>query len=130
MAFYDKMKSLPEGLPHDEVSQNYHNARKIPEKLAAVGFMIEPIDVEGQADELNDEEFEKVSHLEHIRWVRHHIDNGWSFASVKNKAMKQHDALIVWDDEEQQIVDEVYGKCYAQKMGTGEGNVLDEHYAT
>jgi hypothetical protein len=128
MPFYEKMQTLPEGLPHDEVSQNYHNARKIPEKLAAVGFMIEPLGEEGQGDALTDEEFEKVSRLEHIRWVRHHIDNGWRYAPVKNKAMKQHDALIAWDDEERQNLEEIYGKSYAQRMGNGEGNVLDEHY--
>ena len=128
MPFYEKMRTLPEGLPHDEVSQNYHNARKIPEKLAAVGFTIKPIEVEGQADELNAEEFEKVSRLEHIRWVRHHIDNGWCYAPIKNKPMKEHDALIAWDEEERQILEDVYGKSYAKKMGAGEGYVLNEHY--
>ena len=128
LAFYEKMKTLPEGMPPDEVSQNYHNARKIPEKLAAVGFMIEPLDVEGHDDTLNEEEFEKVSRLEHIRWVRHHIDNGWSYAPVKNKAMKQHNALIAWDDEERKILETVYGKSYTQKMGNGEGSLLDENY--
>jgi len=128
LTIYEKMRILPEGLPHDEVSQNYHNARKIPEKLAAVGFMIEPLGEEGQADALKDEEFEKVSRLEHIRWVRHHIDNGWRYAPVKNKAMKQHDALIAWDDKERQNLEDIYGKSYAQRMGNGGGNVLDEHY--
>jgi hypothetical protein len=128
MPFYAKMQSLPEGLPHDEVSQNYHNARKIPEKLAAVGFMIEPLGEAGEADALTEEEFEMVSRLEHIRWVRHHIDNGWRYASKKNKAMKQHDALIAWDDAERQQVEAVYGKSYAQRMGDGEGNVLSEYY--
>jgi hypothetical protein len=42
--------------------------------------------------------------------------------------MKQHDALIAWDDEERQNLEEIYGKSYAQRMGNGEGNVLDEHY--
>lgn len=126
--FYEHMKALPDGMPQDEVSQNYHNARKIPEKLAAVGFMIEPLGEDGQADALTDEEFEKVSRLEHIRWVRHHIDNGWCYAPVKNKAMKQHDALVAWDDEERQNLEEIYGKSYAQRMGDGEGKVLDEHY--
>ena len=57
MAYFTKRKSLPAGLPADEVSQNYHNARKIPEKLAAVGFAIVPVDAKDPADELSQAEF-------------------------------------------------------------------------
>jgi hypothetical protein len=128
MAFYEKMKTLPDGLPQDEISQNYHNARKIPEKLAAVGFMILPLSSKEQAGVLTDAEFETVSRLEHIRWVRHHIENGWRYDAHKNKALKLHNALIPWDDDERKIVDEVYGTSYAQKMGNSEGNVLSEYY--
>ncbi len=128
LAFYEKMKTLPDGLPQDEISQNYHNARKIPEKLAAVGFMIVPLGTEEEMGVLTDAEFEKVSRLEHIRWVRHHIENGWRYAPVKNKAMKLHDALIPWDEEEQKNVNEVYGASYAQRMGNSEGNVLSQYY--
>ena len=74
LAFNEKMKKLPEEMPPDEVSQNYHNARKIPEKLCAVGFMIVPLDAKLPADSLSETEFEKVSRLEHIRWVQHYID--------------------------------------------------------
>ncbi len=128
MAYYEKRKSLPEGLPADEVSQNYHNARKIPEKLAAVGFTILPVEAREYADDLTQAEFEQVSRLEHLRWVRHHIDNGWRYAPEKNKAVKQHDALVAWDEEERQKVEAVYGRSYAQKMGTEPGATLSEYY--
>jgi hypothetical protein len=128
IGYYDKRKSLPEGLPADEVSQNYHNARKIPEKLAAVGFAIVPLDAKEPADELTQAEFEQVSRLEHLRWVRHHIDNGWRYAPEKNKAVKQHDALVAWDEEERQKAAAVYGKSYAEKMGTDPGATLSEYY--
>ena len=128
ITFYEKMKALPEGMPRVEVSQNYHNARKIPEKLAAVGFMIVPLEVKEPAGILSDEEFEKVSRLEHIRWVRHHVDNGWCYAPIKNEAMKQHNALVAWDEEEQQNLEAVYGTSYTQKMGNGNGELLDENY--
>ncbi|MDO9088096.1 MAG: hypothetical protein Q7U53_17955 [Anaerolineaceae bacterium] len=127
-ANYEQMKNLPDDMPLDEVSQNYHNARKIPEKLAAVGFMIVPLDAKTQADFLDKQEFEKISQLEHIRWVRHHIDSGWSYSSVKNKPNKQHDALVAWDEGERKIAEAVYGKCYIQKMGLAEGELLSEHY--
>ncbi len=124
----NKMKELPEGMPHDEVSQNYHNARKIPEKLAAVGFSIVPLGVNLPAAELNAEEREEISRMEHIRWVRHHIDKGWSYAPKKEKPAKRHDALVPWDDEETQNVELVYGKKYAFKMGTGKDEILSDHY--
>jgi hypothetical protein len=128
ISFFNERKSLPEGLPADEVSQNYHNARKIPEKLAAVGFAVVPLDAKEPADELTQAEFEQVSRLEHLRWVRHHIDNGWLYAPEKNKAVKQHDALVAWDEEERQKVAAVYGRSYAQKMGTEPGATLSEYY--
>lgn len=128
MTYYDKRRSLPEGLPADEVSQNYHNARKIPEKLAAVGFAIVPLNAKEPSDTLTKGEFEKVSWLEHLRWVRHHIDNGWQYAPEKNKAAKQHDALVAWDEEDRQNAEAFYGKSYAQKMGTEPGAMLSDYY--
>jgi hypothetical protein len=122
------VQQLPEGMPHDEVSQNIDNARKIPEKLSAVGFTIVPLEANLPADSFSDLEFEKVSHLEHIRWVRHHIDAGWSYSHVKNKSNKQHDALVAWDEEEQRDAEAVYGKSYVKKMGVAKGEFLSEYY--
>jgi hypothetical protein len=123
-----KMKELPEGMPHDEVSQNYHNARKIPEKLAAVGFSIVPLGVNLPAAELNAEQREEISRMEHIRWVRHHIDIGWFYAPKKDKPARLHDALVPWDELEIQNIELVYGKKYASKMGTAKDTILTEHY--
>ena len=60
--------------------------------------------------------------------MRHHIDNGWRYAPEKHKAVKQHDALVAWDEEERQKVEAVYGISYAQKMGTEPGAILSEYY--
>ncbi|HAF63109.1 MAG TPA: hypothetical protein DCK95_12415, partial [Anaerolineaceae bacterium] len=125
---YKKLTSLPEGTPVDEVSQNYHNARKIPEKLAAVGFGIIPLDATIPAGSLTHEEFEKVSQLEHIRWVQHHIDAGWMYSPKKDKSNKLHDALVPWDKEEYEKAETIYGKGYTSKMGLGQDMVLSEHY--
>lgn len=127
-ATFENMKRLPDDMPLDEVSQNYHNARKIPEKLAAVGYMIIPLDAKIKPDQMDENEFEKLSRLEHIRWVRHHIDAGWTYAPIKNKPQKQHDALVAWDEGERINADLVYGKCYTQKMGLSEGEILSEQY--
>jgi hypothetical protein len=128
LEIYHKMHTLPEGMPQNEISQNYHNARKIPEKLKAVGYAILPIDADLAAEELRGQELERVSRLEHIRWVRHNIDAGWSYAPKKEKSFKLHDALVAWDEEERQAAEQVYGRYYAEKMGTAEGDVLSEHY--
>lgn len=128
LAHFGKMKALPEGLPHDEVSQNYHNARKMPEKLKAAGYTIVPLDVDLPAAEFDQEAFEKVSRLEHIRWVRYYIDAGWSYDPVKQKNYKLHNALVAWDEEERLNAEQIYGKSYSAKMGIAEGEILDEHY--
>lgn len=126
--FFEKMQTLPDGLPHDEISQNYHNARKIPEKLAAVGYSIVPLESKEPTGTLTDEAFEKVSRLEHIRWVRHYIDNGWCYAPIKNKALKQHNALVAWDEVEREDLKAIYGESYTRKMGNGQGEVLNDRY--
>lgn len=129
LTHFEEMGSLlDDGLLQDEISQNYHNARKIPEKLAAVGFQIKPLTTQKESDNLNEEEFEIVSRLEHIRWVRHHIDNGWCYAPTKNKALKQHDTLVAWDEDELHNLEEIYGKSYTLKMGVEDGVVLSEKY--
>lgn len=128
LAYFEKMKSLPEGLPHDEVSQNYHNARKIPEKLKAVGYTIVPVDVDLPGATFDHKDIEKISHLEHIRWVRYFIDAGWSYDPQKQKDYKLHDALVAWDDNERQNAEQVYGKSYIEKMGIDNGEILNEHY--
>jgi hypothetical protein len=128
LTIYDKMQTLPEGMPQNEVSQNYHNARKIPEKLKAVGYAILPLDADLTAEELRGQELELVSKLEHIRWVRHNIDAGWSYAPKKQKSFKLHDALVAWDEEERQAAEQVYGKYYTEKMGTAKGEMLSDHY--
>lgn len=115
-------------MPLDEVSQNYHNARKIPEKLSAVGFMIVPLEAKLTADSFSEQDSEKVSRLEHIRWVHHHIDGGWSYAPKKHKASKLHDALVAWDDDERKNAEVVYGKNYIKKMGVASGEFLSEYY--
>ena len=125
---FNQIQKLPDELPHDEVSQNYHNARKIPEKLTSVGFAIVPFEANMMPDSLNEEEFEKVSRLEHIRWVRHHVDAGWAYAPRKQKMNKLHDALVAWDDTERTKAEEVYGRNYVKKMGVARGEVLSDHY--
>lgn len=128
LAFNKKIKKLPDEMPLDEVSQNYHNARKISEKLSAVGFMIVPLDAKQPADSFSDQDSEKVSRLEHIRWVHHHIDAGWSYAPIKHKTNKLHDALVAWDEIERKDAEVVYGKSYIKKMGIASGEILSEHY--
>jgi len=128
LSHFEKMRSLPEGIPPDEVSQNYHNARRIPEKLAAVDYSIIPLLAQQSDDSFSDEEFEKVSRLEHIRWVRQHIDAGWAYAQKKDKSKKLHNALIAWDEDERKNAEAVYGKSYVEKMGVSSGKVLNQHY--
>jgi hypothetical protein len=122
------ISALPENIPHDEVSQNYDSARKIPEKLNAIGIMIVPTNTELLAYDFTDDELERVSRLEHIRWVRHHIEAGWSYHPQKQKSVKLHNGLVAWDEAERQRAQSVYGALYTAKMGMGENEYLTEHY--
>jgi hypothetical protein len=125
-SYKEEIKGLPEEMPHDQISQNYHSARKIPDKLNAIGFMIVPLDPTQPASSFTSQDLEKLSRLEHIRWVRHLIDAGWTYAPKRNEASKQHNALVAWDEEDCMNAESVYGKSYIQKMGISKGEILSE----
>jgi len=128
LAAYQQNNKLPGSLPPDEVSQNYHSARKIPEKLAAVGFAIEPLSSETPAAEFSSQELETISQLEHIRWVRHHIEAGWTYNKYKQKSIKKHDGLVAWDEKERSSAGIVYGEMYVGSMGLSPAVFLSEQY--
>ena len=46
---------------------------------------------------LSDNDFLLLSAVEHTRWNRFHISNGWVFAKDTNKQKKEHKSMIPFD---------------------------------
>jgi serine phosphatase RsbU (regulator of sigma subunit) len=83
-------------LPADIRSSNLDSAHHIATKLLSIGYSIkEAARNSGQMLVcLSDSEIETMAKLEHERWAWEKRHKGFSFASVRNDALKTHPCLI------------------------------------
>jgi hypothetical protein len=45
-----------------------------------------------------EDDLERLSKMEHERWMKVKLKAGWVFAPETNKSIKQHHALVPWED--------------------------------
>lgn len=84
-------------LAEDEKEQNRGNVRDIPNKLTIVGYVMMPARSNERPFEFPGPDLDLLAKTEHDRWMQAKIGAGWSYASKTNKANKQHEALLPWD---------------------------------
>jgi hypothetical protein len=84
-------------LPEDEKEQNRQNARDIQNKLKSAGFDIIPALSNEAPGSFTDEEVGRLAQMEHERWMKQKLANGWFYASETDKAKKLHKDLVAFD---------------------------------
>jgi len=84
-------------LPEDEKEQNRDNVRDIANKLASIGYAMLPARGSKTTSEFRDIEVEKLAQIEHERWVKLKLENGWQYAEATDKEQKLHKDLIPWE---------------------------------
>ncbi len=84
-------------LPEDEKEQNRGTVRDIPHKLALAGYIMLPARSSERPAEFPGADLERLSELEHERWLQAKLAAGWRYAPVTNKAQKEHADLVPWD---------------------------------
>jgi hypothetical protein len=89
-----------EQLPADEKEQNRSAVRDIPNKLNRIGYVMIP----ARSDEptefpRGEEDLERLSRMEHERWMQIKLAEGWKYAPETDKKQQFHKALLPWDDE-------------------------------
>jgi hypothetical protein len=84
-------------LPENEKEQNRANVRDIPDKMSAAGYVMVPFRSNDHRDEFTPDEVEKLAILEHERYVKQKLADGWKYARITNKTKKLHQALLDWD---------------------------------
>ncbi len=91
--------------PWDELPLELQEASRtqadhIGVKLAAAGCGLEPMtDWDADLFAFTREEVERLSVMEHERWVDDHARAGWTQATgAKNVAKKTHPSMVPWDD--------------------------------
>ena len=89
-----------EDLPDDIKSSNLDNAFHIPTKLLATGYRIRPVKkgFKPATLHLSEQEIELMARVEHLRWCRDKILNGWIFGEKKDSRKKTHPSLVPYDD--------------------------------
>ena len=97
---------LPEGLK----GQNIDSAHKLPAKLAEVGYAILPAREGTPPVEFPPEVLERLAELEHDRWLRMKLRDGWRFGALRVNEQKIHPAILPWRD----ITPEECAKLYPE----------------
>jgi hypothetical protein len=84
-------------LPEDEKEQNRQNASDIQNKLESIGFDIIPALSNEAPGSFTDEEIEKLARMEHERWMKQKLADGWSYTLETDKVKKLHKGLVAFE---------------------------------
>jgi RyR domain len=83
-------------LPADEQEQNRSQVFHIREKLLNMGYFM--IQARGNEPlfEFSAPEIESMAEMEHNRWLKAKLRNGWRYAPKTDKSMCQHQDMLLW----------------------------------
>jgi len=84
-------------LSEKEKESNRNNVRDIPNKLASVGYEIIKNHDNKSPIIFTSYEIEKLAKLEHKRWMREKLNNGWQYANKIDRAAKLHKSFVLWE---------------------------------
>lgn len=87
-------------LPDHLKESNWRQADDIGKKLKAVGCGIVPLTDWGAGlFEFEPDEIELLARMEHDRWMKEKLDDGWKYApGPKNNEKKTHPSLVSWEE--------------------------------
>lgn len=88
-------------LDEDLRDSNRAFAYGIPEKMRAIGCIVVPttlVDLQDAAAIFSADELEELARLEHDRWMRDRIRDGWSYGATRDDARKLHPSLVAYDE--------------------------------
>ena len=84
-------------LPEEEQEQNRDTVRHIHSKLAASGYIMIPERVNEPDFEFPDSYLDELAILEHERWMKMKLAQGWRESSKTDKENKLHQDLVPWE---------------------------------
>jgi hypothetical protein len=87
-------------LPEDDKEQNRSQVRDIPAKLAYAGCYMVPARSGEPPFALPDDVLEELASMEHTRWMREKIRDGWRYSPKTDRARKLHKCLLPWRRED------------------------------
>ncbi|GAA1309029.1 hypothetical protein Psi02_25700 [Planotetraspora silvatica] len=86
-----------DGLPAHLKAANRAQAEDIGRKLAGIGCALAPRVEPELAFAFKDHEIERLSQMEHERWLKDLIGNGWAWGPMRDPERRRHPDLDSWD---------------------------------
>jgi RyR domain len=83
-------------LPEANKEFNRAFVRNIPKSVERMGYSIVPIGNKKSIKQFQPNEIESFAEMEHERWSKEKLDNGWQFGKIKDADHKLHPCLIPW----------------------------------
>lgn len=84
-------------LPNSEKEANRSFVRDIPNKLDTVGYALVPATGEAGSREFSKDEIDLLAQMEHQRWMREKLAQGWRYGETTDRENKVHSLLVPWD---------------------------------
>jgi len=75
---------------------NRDTVRRIPAKLAAIGYAMVPARGNEAPLQFTPADVEQMAEIEHDRWLRHGLDSGWRWGEQRDDVRKLHPSLLLW----------------------------------
>ena len=94
-----------ERLPAELRQSNIAQAIDIGEKLTAIGAVVVPESATAPEFAFRDGEVEHLAKLEHQRWMREKIADGWSYGQPRDNDRKVHPDLREWPSLDEETKD-------------------------
>jgi len=107
-------------LPEFLKEQNRGNVRDIANKLAQIGYVMIPARSNQRPFNFPGADLEKLAEMEHNRWMKAKMGNGWRYAPETNKLRKTHKDLVPWRKMTEAEMAPLFGPSEFAVMGTGE----------
>ncbi|CAN5227109.1 hypothetical protein BH09ACT13_BH09ACT13_05800 [soil metagenome] len=86
-----------EDLSEEGRERNLRHADDISHQLGAVGYRLGPLIDWGQPlPVLGPDEVERMAAMEHERWVKERLADGWHFGPVRDDDLKIHPDVVPW----------------------------------
>jgi len=85
-------------LPEVNKEPNRAFVRNIPKSVERMSLSIVPIGNKKKLKQFLPNEIESLAEMEHERWSKEKLNNGWQYGTSKDNYLKLHPCLIPWSD--------------------------------
>lgn len=118
---YDKLSK-------GDKKQNYDFAEEIPIKLSEINYVMMPARGNLRIYDFTDEEVDHLAEIEHERYLKDRLKDGWRYGEKKDAKKKLNNAIKLWREMTKEELDKKYSP--EEQAALGEGVLSDEHRKT